>query len=97
MLGQDFFKTAARMGSGARDLMGSMAGEIERLVKARVEARLKGLNLVSREEFEAVKMLAEEARSRVDALEKRLGERGGKATATTSGAAGAKKKKEPKE
>ena len=75
MLGKDFFQKAARMGSGARDLMGSMAGEIERLVKARVEASLRGMNLVSREEFEAVKTLAEQARARVEALEKKMGER----------------------
>ena len=75
MLGKDFFQKAARMGSGARDLMGSMAGEVERLVKARVEASLRGMNLVSREEFEAVKTLAEQARARVEALETKMGER----------------------
>ena len=96
MLGQDFLKTAARVGSGARDLMGSMAGEIERLVKACVEARLRGLNLVSREEFEAVRVLAEEARSRVDALERRLGERGAKATSAGGGAKTKKKEKKEK-
>ena len=72
MLGKDFLQTAARMGSGARDLMGSMAGEIERTVKARIEARLKTLNLVSREEFEALKTLAEQARAKVEELEQKL-------------------------
>ena len=94
MLGKDFLQTAARMGSGARDLMGSMAGEVERLVKARVEARLKSLNLVSREEFEALKTLAEQARTKVEALEKRLQEQQGKTDSSASNPAS--KKKEPK-
>ena len=72
MLGKDFLQTAARMGSGARNLMGSMAGEIERTVKALLEARLKTLNLVSREEFEALKTLAEQARAKVEELEQKL-------------------------
>ena len=72
MLGKDFLQTAARMGSGARNLMGSMAGEIERSVKALLEARLKTLNLVSREEFEALKTLAEQARAKVEELEQKL-------------------------
>ena len=78
MLGKDFFGKAARLGEGARDLVGSMAGEVERLVKVRIEARFKKMNLVSREEFEALKTLAEKARAKVDALEQRLEEQQGK-------------------
>ncbi len=92
MLGKDFLGTAAKLGSGARDLMGSMAGEIERLVKARIEARLKSLNLVSREEFEALKTLAEQARAKVEKLEKLLEEQKGENTSAKK-----PKKKEPNE
>ena len=84
MLGKDFLQTAARLGSDARDMMGSMAGEVERLVKARIDARLKSLNLVSREEFEALKTLAEQARAKVEKLEKQLEERQSKPASSAS-------------
>ena len=96
MLGKDFFKTAARMSSSARELMGSMAGEVERLVKTRIEARLKGMNLVSREEFEALKTLAEKARTKAEALEQRLDELQGKEQQKKPASTNSTKKKEPK-
>ena len=101
MLGKDFFKTAARMSSSARELMGSMAGEVERLVKTRIEARLKGMNLVSREEFEALKTLAEKARTKAEALEQRLDElqgkeQQGKEQQKKPASTNSTKKKEPK-
>ncbi len=72
MLGKDFFEDASRLGAGARGVLGSLAGEVERMVKTLLEARLRRLRLVSREEFEAVKILAENARNEVQVLKERL-------------------------
>ena len=74
MLGKGFFEDASRLGAGARGVLGSFVGEVERMVKTLLEARLRKLRLVSREEFEAVKILAENARNEVQGLKERLGE-----------------------
>ncbi len=72
MLGKGFFEDASRIGAGAREIFGSLAGEVERLVKTKLEERLRKLRLVKRDEFEAVKILAENARVQVQELEERL-------------------------
>jgi BMFP domain-containing protein YqiC len=51
-----------------------MRDEVEALVQQRVERVLSRLNLVTRDEFEAVKAMAAKARSEQEALEKRLSE-----------------------
>lgn len=62
----------ARVASGA---LGSFAGlrhEVEGRIREQVERILLTMDVVPREEFDAVKAMAAEARSRQEELEKRL-------------------------
>ena len=62
----------ARVANGAVGVATGMREEIEALVQQRVERVLGRLNLVTREEFEAVKAMAARARSEQEALEERI-------------------------
>jgi BMFP domain-containing protein YqiC len=62
----------ARVANGAAGVATGMREEVEALVQERVERVLARLNLVTREEFEAVKAMAAKARSEQEALEKRV-------------------------
>lgn len=62
----------ARVANGAVGVATGMREEIEALVQQRVERVLGRLNLVTREEFEAVKAMAARARSEQEAQEKRI-------------------------
>jgi BMFP domain-containing protein YqiC len=75
-----FFDDIARVASGAVGALSGVRGEIEARVRDQLERMLAGMELVSREEFEAVKAMAAKAREeqellrlRVDALEAKLG------------------------
>ncbi len=62
----------AKIASGA---LGSVAGlkqEIEALIQSRLERLLRRADLVTRDEFEAMKALAQEAREAAIRLERRL-------------------------
>ena len=64
----------ARLASGA---LGSLAGlkeEIDALIRQRLERLLADMELVQREEFDAVKTLAANARAAQEALEVRVAE-----------------------
>ncbi len=64
----------ARLASGA---LGSLAGlkeEIDALIRQRLERLLADMELVQREEFDAVKTLAANARAAQEALEARVAE-----------------------
>ncbi len=74
-----FFDDLARMASGAAGALTGMRGEIEARFRDQLERVLAGMDLVSREEFEAVKAMAAKARDeqeilldRIEALETRL-------------------------
>ena len=74
-----FFDDLARMASGAAGALTGMRGEIEARFRDQLERILAGMDLVSREEFEAAKAMAARAREeqeillrRIDALETRL-------------------------
>lgn len=74
-----FFDDLARMAAGAAGAVTGMRGEIEARFRDQLERVLAGMDLVSREEFEAVKAMAAKARDeqevllgRVEALETRL-------------------------
>ena len=78
----------ARVANGAMGALTGVRGEAEALVKTRLERLLSDLDLVTRDEFEAVKAVATKARTeqekleiRVRALEKQLG---GKAKSKSS-------------
>ncbi len=62
----------ARVANGAAGVATGMRDEIEALVQERVERVLSRLNLVTREEFEAVKAMAAKARVEQEKLEMRL-------------------------
>ena len=62
----------ARVANGAAGVATGMREEVEALVQERVERVLSRLNLVTREEFEAVKAMAAKARSEQEAMEKRV-------------------------
>lgn len=74
-----FFDDIARVASGAVGALSGVRGEVEARLRDQLEKLLAGMDLVNREEFEAVKAMAAKARdeqeslrSRVEALEARL-------------------------
>jgi BMFP domain-containing protein YqiC len=74
-----FFDDLARVAAGAAGALSGMRGEVEARLRDQLERVLAGMDLVSREEFEAVKTMAARAREeqetllrRVEALEARL-------------------------
>ncbi len=62
----------ARMAGGAAGLAAGMREEVEALVRQRVQRALTSMDLVSREEFEAVKAVAQAARAEQEKLEERV-------------------------
>lgn len=75
------FDDLARVANGAAGAMSGVKDEIEQMVKARLERVLADMDLVTREEFDAVKAVATKARleqetlsERVETLEKQLAE-----------------------
>jgi BMFP domain-containing protein YqiC len=74
-----FFDDLARVAAGAAGALSGVRGEIEARVRDQLERVLAGMDLVSREEFEAARAMAAKARdeqekllSRVEELERRL-------------------------
>ncbi len=74
----------ARVATGALGVAAGMRGEIEARLRDQFEKMLTGMDLVTREEFDAVKAMAAKARAeqetlarRVAALEARLGAKAG--------------------
>jgi BMFP domain-containing protein YqiC len=74
----------ARMANGALNTLSSVREEVESRVRERVERMLADMDMVPREEFEAVRAMAQAARTeqedlaaRVAALERRLDELAG--------------------
>lgn len=66
------FDDVARVAGGAAGVVTGLRAEIEALVRSRIERLAGQLDLVPREEFEAVKELAATARREQEALAKRL-------------------------
>jgi BMFP domain-containing protein YqiC len=95
----------ARMANGALNTLSGLREEIENRVRERVERMLADMDMVPREEFEAVKAMAQTARSeqedlaaRVAEFERRLNELAGSARSqarAASAAAGASGKAKP--
>ena len=78
-----FFDDIARVAGGAIGALSGVRGEIEARLRDQLERILAGMDLVSREEFEAVKAMAAKAReeqellrAQVAALEARLADVG---------------------
>jgi BMFP domain-containing protein YqiC len=62
----------ARLANGALGSLASLKGEIDALVRQRIERLLAEMELVSRDEFEAAKALATNARVASETLEARV-------------------------
>lgn len=66
------FEDLSRLMTDAADMAHGVRREAESLMKAQVERLLAGMDIVSREEFEAAKTMAIKARDENERLEKRL-------------------------
>ena len=73
MQSQDrFFDDLARVASGAVGAITGVRSEIEARLRDQLERVLAGMDLVSREEFEAVKAMAAKARDEQETLRRQL-------------------------
>jgi BMFP domain-containing protein YqiC len=68
------FDDIAKVASGALNTLGSLREEIEARVRERVERLANDLDLVSREEFDAIKAVATKARAEQESLTLRVSE-----------------------
>jgi len=67
-----FFDDLARIATSAGSTMLEWRKEVERMVQEQMEKLATKMQLVSREEFEAVRAMAQQARLENEALKKRL-------------------------
>ncbi|MDJ0685891.1 MAG: accessory factor UbiK family protein [Alphaproteobacteria bacterium] len=66
------FDDIARVANGAAGALHGVREEVESLVKARLERVLADMDLVSRDEFEAVKAVAAKAREEQEILSEQV-------------------------
>jgi BMFP domain-containing protein YqiC len=66
------FDDAARVAGGALGTLAGLRREVEALARGQVERLLAQLDLVSRDEFEAVRAMAAKARAENESLAARL-------------------------
>jgi BMFP domain-containing protein YqiC len=66
------FDDIARVAAGAMGALTGVRGEVESRIRDQLERLLAGMDLVSREEFEAVKAMAAKAREEQEILQRRL-------------------------
>ena len=69
-----FFDDMARVAAGAVGALSGVRGEIEARFRDQLERILAGMDLVSREEFEAVKAMAAKAREEQEVMAQRIAE-----------------------
>lgn len=62
----------SRLFNDAAGIAGGVRREVETLVKSQLDRLLSTMDVVTREEFEAVKQMASNARSEADALARRV-------------------------
>jgi BMFP domain-containing protein YqiC len=67
-----FFDDLAGVAGGAISVLAGLREELASMTKARVEEALRRLDLVKREEFEAMAELARRAKAQAEALEARV-------------------------
>jgi hypothetical protein len=68
------FDDLARMANGALNTLSGLREEIENRVRERVERMLSDMDMVPREEFDAVKAVAQTARTEQEALAAKVAE-----------------------
>ncbi|NQV45999.1 MAG: accessory factor UbiK family protein [Rhodospirillales bacterium] len=81
------FDDMAKVANGAVSTLTGMKGEIEALIRHQIEKLLVDSDLVARDEFDAVKAMAAEARLQQEKLEKRVAELEAQLARTTKTAA----------
>jgi BMFP domain-containing protein YqiC len=69
-----FFDDFARLTSGMAGLAAGFRQEVEQMVRARMQSILADMDLVPREDFEAVRAMAEKARLEQERLAARVAE-----------------------
>ncbi|HUC08912.1 MAG TPA: accessory factor UbiK family protein [Stellaceae bacterium] len=69
-----FFDDLARVAAGAVGTLSGVRSEVEGRLREQLERVLAGLDLVTRDEFEAVKAMAAKARAEQEDLAKRVNE-----------------------
>lgn len=69
-----FFDEIAKLMTGATGAAQGVRGEIDNLIRSQAERVLRDLDLVQRDEFEAMKAMMQKAREENARLEKRIGE-----------------------
>lgn len=62
----------SRLVTGVAGGAAQLKRDVEALVRQKVEHALRGMNFVTREEFEVVREMAEKARAENDALKRRV-------------------------
>ena len=67
-----FFDDLARVAAGAMGTLSGVRSEVETRLREQLERVIAGMDLVSRDEFEAVKAMAAKARSEQEDLQKRV-------------------------
>lgn len=83
-----FFEDFAKFANGAAGTFAGIAREMEAMAKSAVERVIGGIDMVSREEFEAVKEMAANARAENEALKERLDKLEARSRAKKAGPAG---------
>jgi len=76
-----FFEDLAGVAGGAISALAGLREEMEAVMKARIEETIRRLELVKREELDAVTELAANARAGQEAAEKRVAELEARVTA----------------
>ncbi len=79
-----FFDELAKLATNAAGAAQGVRREIDTLVQSQVERVLNNLDMVKRDDFEAVKAMAQKAREENDALAKRIAELEAKLTGNTA-------------
>jgi BMFP domain-containing protein YqiC len=69
-----FFDDLARVAAGAMGTLSGVKGEVESRLREQLERVLAGMDLVTRDEFEAVKAMAAKARAEQEELARRVAE-----------------------
>jgi BMFP domain-containing protein YqiC len=69
-----FFEDLARVAAGAMGTLSGVRSEVESRLREQFERVLSGMDLVTRDEFEAVKAMAANARAEQEDLARRLAE-----------------------
>lgn len=85
-----FFDELAKLMTNAAGAAQGVRREVDTLVQSQMERLLNNMDLVKREEFEAVKAMAQKAREENDALSARLAALEAKLGGETSSASDAK-------